>query len=380
MSNSSQSNAKRGAARTKAPSASVRVENLTKTFGNVPALSDLSLQVAASEMLVLVGPSGCGKTTCLRCLAGLERSTSGRILIGDRVVTAIEEGIFIAPENRQIGMVFQSYAVWPHMTVFENIAYPLRAMGTPRNAIKPRVEEALRLVRLGNLAERYSSQLSGGQQQRVALARSLVAEPALLLFDEPLSNLDANLRTQMRVEIKELQKKLGFTGVYVTHDQAEALAIADRVAVMQGGLLRQIGTPREVYDHPANTFVAGFMGATNLLKGTVRAQLNGEAKVEMDGGFLLRVADAPSFKAGDAVTVSARPESLTLLPSAHGNDATGLWPADVTLATFIGDTLIYRLRMGPHTLEVRGSPNIVYDVGSPVFIKADPQRCRLLRG
>jgi iron(III) transport system ATP-binding protein len=182
---------------------SVRIENLSKSFGGVPAIAELSLHVVASEMLVLVGPSGCGKTTCLRCLAGLERPTSGRILIGDRVVTAIKDGIFVAPENRQIGMVFQSYAVWPHMTVFDNVAYPLRAMGTQRSAIKPRVEEALRLVQLAHLADRYSSQLSGGQQQRVALARSLVAESRLLLFDEPLSNLDANLRTQMRIEITD---------------------------------------------------------------------------------------------------------------------------------------------------------------------------------
>src|SRR5882724_3642561 len=268
---------------------SVRIENLSKCFAGVPAIAELSLHVVASEMLVLVGPSGCGKTTCLRCLAGLERPTSGRILIGDRVVTAIEDGIFVAPENRQIGMVFQSYAVWPHMTVFDNVAYPLRAMGTQRSAIKPRVEEALRLVQLAHLADRYSSQLSGGQQQRVALARSLVAEPRLLLFDEPLSNLDANLRTQMRIEIKELQKKLSFTGVYVTHDQAEALAIADRVAIVEHGLLRQIGTPREVYDHPANAFVAGFMGSTNLFEAVVKECANGIVTVETAGGFRLRV-------------------------------------------------------------------------------------------
>ena len=284
-------NVTQGIRETASRSASVLIENLSKTFGGVVALKTLSLQVAASEMLVLIGPSGCGKTTCLRCLAGLERPTSGRILIGDRTVTAVEQGVFVAPENRHIGMVFQSYAIWPHMTVFENVAYPLRAMGSPRSTIKPRVDEALRLVQLGNFADRYSSQLSGGQQQRVALARSLVGEPALLLFDEPLSNLDANLRTQMRIEIKELQKKLGFTGVYVTHDQAEALAIADRVAIMDQGVLRQIGTPREVYDRPANSFVAGFMGSTNLLKAAVKEQSKGAATVEIDGGLALRLND-----------------------------------------------------------------------------------------
>jgi iron(III) transport system ATP-binding protein len=376
--NSSQSNIGHSATGKATHSSSVRIEDLSKTFDSVPALKNLSLQVAASEMLVLVGPSGCGKTTCLRCLAGLERPTSGRILIGDRIVTAIEDGIFVAPEKRQIGMVFQSYAVWPHMTVFANVAYPLRAMGTPRNAIKPRVEEALRLVQLGNLAERYSSQLSGGQQQRVALARSLVAEPTLLLFDEPLSNLDANLRTQMRIEIKELQKKLGFTSVYVTHDQAEALAIADRVAIMEHGLLRQVGTPREVYDHPANSFVAGFMGSTNLLEATVRERSSDIVTVEIGGGFLLRVTDATSFTIGEKVTVSARPESLTLQPTAP-RDPPNLWPAEITLATFVGDVIIYRVRVGPHTLEVRGSTNTAYEIGSAVFIKFDAGRCRLLR-
>ena len=371
-------NVTQGIRETASRSASVLIENLSKTFGGVVALKTLSLQVAASEMLVLIGPSGCGKTTCLRCLAGLERPTSGRILIGDRTVTAVEQGVFVAPESRHIGMVFQSYAIWPHMTVFENVAYPLRAMGSPRSTIKPRVDEALRLVQLGNFADRYSSQLSGGQQQRVALARSLVGEPALLLFDEPLSNLDANLRTQMRIEIKELQKKLGFTGVYVTHDQAEALAIADRVAIMDQGVLRQIGTPREVYDRPANSFVAGFMGSTNLLKAAVKEQSKGAATVEIDGGLALRLNDTGPWTAGESVIVSARPEALELLPAAESGTPT-LWQGEVLFATFVGDMIIYRVRVGPHTLDVRGSANDIYDIGSSVGIKPDTSRCRLLR-
>ena len=360
-------------------SSSVRIEHLTKKFGAVTALHDLSLHVAESEMLVLVGPSGSGKTTCLRCIAGLERPTSARILIGGRVVFSDKEDIFVNPEKRQIGMVFQSYAIWPHMTVFENVAYPLRAMGAPRSSIKPRVEESLRLVQLDELADRYSSQLSGGQQQRVALARSLVGEPTLLLFDEPLSNLDANLRIQMRLEIRELQKRLGFTGVYVTHDQAEALAIADRVAIMQGGLLRQIGTPREVYDYPANTFVAGFMGATNLLAGKVLDQNNGQTVVELDGGFLLRLRDASPLKSGEQLTISVRPETLKLLAAAAPTDTVGAWPGQIALSTFIGDTVIYNIRMGPHTLEIRESPNVVHEPGASVVVVADPRHCRVLR-
>jgi iron(III) transport system ATP-binding protein len=365
-----------GVARTH--SASVCIEHLSKTFGGVPALKDLSLDVASAEMLVLVGPSGCGKTTCLRCLAGLERPTSGRIMIAERIVTAIASGIFVPPEKRQIGMVFQSYAVWPHMTVFENVAYPLRAMGTPRSKIKPRVEEALRLVQLGHLAGRYSSQLSGGQQQRVALARSLVAEPSLLLFDEPLSNLDANLRTQMRIEIKELQKKLGFTGVYVTHDQAEALAIADRVAIMDHGVLRQVGTPREVYDRPANSFVAGFMGSTNLLPAQVRERAGEDVTVEIPGAFPLRIGDGRAFGAGEQVIVSARPECMSLL-SADDSGGSDVWPGVIMLATFVGDVTIYRVRVGDHLLDVRAPANTSYEPGAPVLVKPDAQRCRLLR-
>jgi iron(III) transport system ATP-binding protein len=359
-------------------SASVRIEHLNKSFGAVPALKDLSLNAASTEMLVLVGPSGCGKTTCLRCIAGLERPSAGRILIGERTVTAMEDGVFVPPEKRQIGMVFQSYAVWPHMTVFENVAYPLRAMVTPRSTIKPRVEEALRLVQLGHLPERYSSQLSGGQQQRVALARSLVAEPALILFDEPLSNLDANLRTQMRIEIKELQKKLGFTGVYVTHDQEEALAIGDRVAIMDHGLLRQVGTPREVYDHPANSFVAGFMGSTSLLHAQVSNCSGGAVTVEIPGGFSLRIEDTRAFTPGDKVIVSARPECLSLL-SASDDSAGDGWPGVITFATFVGDVTIYRVRIGGHLLEVRAPANTSYEPGAAVSVKPDAQRCRLLR-
>lgn len=379
MSARPQSSGEKGISDAGTASSSVRIEHLTKTFGNVTALDDLSLQVAESEMLVLVGPSGCGKTTCLRCLAGLERPTSGRILIGDRVVTAIEEGIFVNPEKRQIGMVFQSYAVWPHMTVFENVAYPLRAMGVARQSIAPRVERVLQLVQLERFGQRYSSQLSGGQQQRVALARSLVAEPALLLFDEPLSNLDANLRIQMRLEIRELQKRLGFTGVYVTHDQAEALAIADRVAIMHGGLLRQIGTPREVYEQPANTFVAGFMGSTNLLKSTVSEQANGETFVEIHGGFALRLLDAPPASKGETVTISARPEILKLLPAGATNAGATTWPAEIAFSTFIGDTVIYHARLGPHMVEIREAPHVKYEPGSSVLISVDPSRCHLLR-
>ena len=329
-------------------------------------------------MLVLVGPSGCGKTTTLRCIAGLESPSAGRIVIGSRTVTAVGEGINVPPEQREIGMVFQSYAVWPHMTVFNNVAYPLRAIGVPRKEILDRVMRTLRLVQLDQLSERYSSQISGGQQQRVALARSLVAEPKLLLFDEPLSNLDASLRVQMRVEIKELQKRLGFTAVYVTHDQIEAMAIADRIAVMDRGVIRQVGSPRDIYDRPANVFVAGFMGTTNLLEGTVSRVSGGEAIVRTANGFDVRVAGADGAAAGRAVRVSVRPEAAAVTTRAPAGSPENVWPGKVTLSTFLGDAIVYRLDVGGHKFDVHAPTTDVFDVNADVLVVVHPNRCILL--
>jgi iron(III) transport system ATP-binding protein len=354
----------------------ISIESLSKVFGAVRALDNVSLQAATGEMLVLVGPSGCGKTTCLRCIAGLERPSSGRIRIGERMITAIEDGVFVPPEKREIGMVFQSSAVWPHMTVFENVAYPLRSLGVRGDTLKTRVAEALRLVQLEALAERYSSQISGGQQQRVALARSLVSAPKLLLFDEPLSNLDANLRLQMRIEIKELQKKLGFTAVYVTHDQTEAMAIADRIAIMEKGVLRQVGSPRDIYERPANAFVAGFMGTTNLLEGTLVGKDSAGAVVKTRAGLEVRVAIADGAAPGDAVRVSIRPESLQLRATPGGTNA---WPATIRLATYLGESILYRADMGGQSVELHARPNETYLAGTAVTVTADPSDCILLR-
>lgn len=357
---------------------SLTVAGLSKAFGDTRVVADLELQVAQGEMLVLVGPSGCGKTTTLRCIAGLERPTAGRITIGNRVVTEIDRGVFVPPEKREIGMVFQSYAVWPHMTVYDNVAYPLKAVGARRGDIRDRVMRTLRLVRLEALADRYSSQISGGQQQRVALARSLVAEPKLLLFDEPLSNLDANLRLQMRVEIKELQRRLGFTSVYVTHDQTEAMAIADRIAVMDRGMVRQVGSPRAIYDFPADTFVAGFMGTTNLLEGSVEEITDAEAVVRTSGGITLRATGARGASRGATVHVSIRPEALQLRPLGKPAAAANVWPATVALSTFLGDSVLYRLEVAGHTFEVHGPSTEVFEVGAKVALAVEPSRCTLL--
>ena len=357
---------------------SLTISSLSKEFGNARVVDDLDLQVAKGEMLVLVGPSGCGKTTTLRCIAGLESPGTGTIRIGDHLVTAIGQGINVPPEKREIGMVFQSYAVWPHMTVFNNVAYPLRAIGVPRGEIRDRVMRTLRLVQLEELAERYSSQISGGQQQRVALARSLVAEPKLLLFDEPLSNLDASLRVTMRIEIRELQKRLGFTAVYVTHDQTEAMAIADRIAVMDHGVIRQLGTPREIYDRPANVFVAGFMGTTNLLTGKVADMTEGGAVVRAANGIDVRVAAAAGAEAEQRVHVSVRPEALTISVPGSVALAGNTWPGKVVLTTFLGEANAYRVDVRGHTFEVHAPATNVLETGADVLLTAPPERCILL--
>src|ERR687885_785728 len=258
----------------------IRIQRLEKVFetprGAIRAVDEVHLEVGAGEFLVLLGPSGCGKTTTLRCVAGLERPDGGSIVVAGRKVSG--NGRFVPPHKRDIGMVFQSYAIWPHMSVFENVAFPLRvARGIPGADIKRRVEEALATVQLAGYEGRMATQLSGGQQQRLALARALVRQPRVLLLDEPLSNLDAKLREHMRTEVRELQRALGITTLYVTHDQAEALSMSNRIAVMERGRIMQEGTPREIYQRPATRFVADFVGNANFLEATVlgRNELGG---------------------------------------------------------------------------------------------------------
>src|SRR5512136_2899176 len=243
----------------------IRLENIVKRFGSLEAVSHVSLDIKDGELFTLLGPSGCGKTTILRLIGGFHKPDSGEIYFGDREVSAIP------PYERNIGMVFQNYALWPHMTVFDNVAYGLKLREVGRAEIGERVTAVLEKVRLGGLGARYPGQLSGGQQQRVALARALVLNPKILLLDEPLSNLDAKIRIQVRAEIRKLQRELGITTVYVTHDQEEALTLSDRIVVFNQGKVFQIGTPKELYERPANRFVADFIGINNLLEGTVRA-------------------------------------------------------------------------------------------------------------
>jgi ABC-type Fe3+/spermidine/putrescine transport system ATPase subunit len=295
----------------------LRFEGVSRTFTGFAAVDDVTLGLRRGEILTLLGPSGCGKTTTLRMAIGLERCTSGRILYRDAVVDAPEQRIYVPPERRDMGMVFQSYAVWPHMTVFENVAFPLRARKVPRAQVEARVASALALVGLEQHAERFGTQLSGGQQQRVAIARGLVFNPDVLLMDEPFSNLDAHLRDQMRGEIKVLQRELGISVLFVTHDQSEALALSDRLAVMRGGRMEQAGTPLELYSHPGTPFVRDFLGRWIKLSATILERRGSEARVRLADGTELTAGGAMhvAAHAGTAVELAIRPEHVECAPN-----------------------------------------------------------------
>jgi iron(III) transport system ATP-binding protein len=295
----------------------VVVDNISRAFGTVLAVDGLSLTVARGEFVTLLGPSGCGKTTTLRMVAGLERNDRGRIAIGDRIVSDADRGLFVPPDRRRLGMVFQSYAIWPHMTVFDNVAYPLRIRHRPAAEIKEAVARALRLVEMEPFAARPAPALSGGQQQRVAIARALVFEPDVLLLDEPLSNLDTRLRTQMGDEFRALQRRLGITTLYVTHDQEEAMALSDRVVVMERGRILQIGTPETVYRRPHSRTVAAFFGAPNLLPARVTgcAALGDAFRLAVTGeGWDGHAQAGEAYGEGESVLVVVRPENLALAP------------------------------------------------------------------
>src|SRR5919197_4518167 len=286
--------------------ASVAIHNVRKAFGSTPVIHGVDISIRDGEFVVLVGPSGCGKSTLLRMIAGLENITSGEIRIGDRVVNAMP------PKERDVAMVFQNYALYPHMTVAANMGFSLKLRGAPKREIAARVKRAAEILGLAHLLERYPRQLSGGQRQRVAMGRAIVRDPQVFLFDEPLSNLDAKLRVQMRTEIKALHQRLRTTSIYVTHDQVEAMTMADRIVVMHDGRVEQIGTPLELYDHPANLFVAGFIGspAMNMLGGSI----DGNAFVAADGARI-DLRTVPANSDGRPVTLGVRPEHFHLDPN-----------------------------------------------------------------
>lgn len=321
----------------------VTLDHVTKRFGLNKGVENVHIEIRSGEFFTFLGPSGCGKTTTLRMIAGFYFPTEGKIWFGDRDVT------HVPPHKRNTGMVFQNYALFPHMTVFENVAFGLQVRKRPRQEIRERVERVQRLVRLEGYGERRIDQLSGGQQQRVALARALVIEPQILLLDEPLSNLDAKLREETRFEIKRLQQELGITTIYVTHDQAEAMAMSDRIMVMRDGEVQQVGSPAEIYHQPVNRFVASFIGETNLLEGTVEAIAGGEVQVRVGQDVLLtgrkeNASPQCRLKIGATVTISIRPEAIREVAQESGlrNQMAGT----ILLAEFTGANIHYTVTAG----------------------------------
>ncbi|MFC6019320.1 ABC transporter ATP-binding protein [Plantactinospora solaniradicis] len=314
------------------------IDGLVKRFGDTAAVDGIDLRVRPGEFLTLLGPSGCGKTTTLRCIAGLELPTAGEISFNGRIFAAPERAVFVPPDKRRIGMVFQSYALWPHMTVRANVGYPLKMAKVPRAELRERVHEMLGRVGLANRADEMAVSLSGGQQQRVALARAMASRPELLLFDEPLSNLDAKLRYQLRDEIRGLHDQLGTTSVYVTHDQEEAIALSDRIVVMNAGRIEQIGPPRELYSRPASAFVADFMGYQNILPGVVAEVEAGQHVVRVDGSTLtVTVPGPPPGPAGAPASVAFRASAVRL--DRPPNEPATEIRAAVLRSTYLGRTL-----------------------------------------
>jgi iron(III) transport system ATP-binding protein len=356
-------------------SAELKVERLRKVFGTgIAAVDDMNFCIDAGEIVVLLGPSGCGKTTTLRCVAGLEHPTSGTIAISGTVVSAPEAAILTPPRLRNIGMVFQSYAVWPHMTVQQNVAYPLRTRKTHRTERNRRVGEALELVGLSAYADRPVVSLSGGQMQRVALARSLVYQPRLLLLDEPLSNLDAKLRIRLRDDLRRIIKQTGVTALYVTHDQAEAVVLGDRIGVMRDGRLLQMASADELYNRPADLFVANFTGASNLLDGRVLIR-NGEfGQVEAGHGQQLSAWLPATIEAGAAVKIAVRPENVRL--GSNGAAEPNTFTGRVAGTRYQGTQTVYELDvLGSCIDALELGTKVRYPVGCDVAVMLPPALC-----
>jgi iron(III) transport system ATP-binding protein len=345
----------------------VIVTDLTKRFGHVEAVSGVSFRVRSGEFLTLLGPSGCGKTTTLRMIAGLERPDGGQIRIGQRLLSDAPKAVFVPPEKRHMGMVFQTYAIWPHMTVFQNVAFPLEEQRLKSADIRERVIRMLKMVGLEAYANAPAPNLSGGQQQRVALARALVTDPEVLLLDEPLSNLDARLREQMRFEIRETQARLGITTIFVTHDQLEAMTMSDQVIVMHAGRIEQHGSPRDVYDRPLNRRVMDFLGQVNHLPGEVRRIGGSLYAMYADGERLAVPIDSDSWQPGEPVSLAFRSESVSLGPP----DGRGLL-GTVAAATFVGSAIEYIVKVGENRVRVAAPAHDTAAVGDDVELLISP--------
>ncbi len=355
----------------------VTVEHLTMSYGSVQAVGGIDFHVAPGQTVTLLGPSGCGKTTTLRCIAGLEVPTGGRIKIGDRVVFDDASKTFVEPERRNIGMVFQSYAIWPHMTVGGNVGFPLTIAGMSKREAQERTHAALELVGLGDLQRRSAADLSGGQQQRVALARALVHEPSVVLFDEPLSNLDANLRERMRTELQLLQARLGFTAIFVTHDQEEALSLSDHVVIMNKGLIEQTGSPQEIFANPATAFTARFLGYSNVLPGKVAAIGDGGVvQIELAEGLRLsaiwRSPQPP--RNGESSTVAFRADRVAVQPAGQ-QSGENVFAGEVETAAFLGTCFDYAIKSGSLEIQAEGSVDHPVARGQAVNLHIPADHC-----
>jgi iron(III) transport system ATP-binding protein len=356
----------------------IEIKNLFKRFKNVVAINHIQLEVQKGEMLTLLGPSGCGKTTTLRCIAGLEKPEEGEIVIDGKAM--LSQG-FVPPSKRGIGMVFQNYAVWPHMKVFNNIVYGLKIERISRQKIKERAQQVVSLVGLKGLEDRYPAQLSGGQQQRVALARALVSNPKVLLLDEPLSNLDAKLREELRFEIKSLVRRMGITAVYVTHDQAEAMVISDRIAVMNSGNIVQIGTPQEIYKNPVNKFVADFIGTMNFISGKVVEVLPDTQTVYVSTGFSDRMVcmtpDSTVVSPGAQVYASIRPEDVQVFTEPL-QDRDNVFKGTIAHKAYLGNFLFFFVKVNETMIRVQVAHHLPQEEGQELYIFLDPQKCMIL--
>jgi iron(III) transport system ATP-binding protein len=365
----------------------IRVSRLSKMFrrlggGTVTPVDDVDLEVGAEEMVVLLGPSGCGKTTLLRCIAGLERPDAGEIEIDGQLVFSAKKDIFVPPERRALSMIFQSFALWPHMTVAANVAYPLESRGVPRESVQQRVTEALDLVGIAHLAAQFPAQISGGQQQRVALARALVGNTSVVLFDEPMSSVDAKVREQLRIELKRMQAKFRFSGLYVTHDQTEAMALGHRIAVLDSGKIAALGAPRAVYEFPPSEYVANFLGAANVIAGTVAGVSRDLLSVDTAlGRFQAAIAGNAMFQTGERVKLIARPEKCRLLP-AGVNDLPNAQPVHVETHMYAGAYTEYLVTRAGESMRVwvidENEGDLLPD-GAQATLSIAPDKLRVLR-
>jgi len=348
----------------------LKVKNLSKNFGKVKAVQEVSFEATEGRVLSLLGPSGCGKTTMLRCIAGFENPDRGEIYLDDRKITSIP------PEKRGIGMVFQNYALWPHMTVYGNLAFGLQIRKVPKDEITKKIKKVLGMVQLEGYENRYPRQMSGGQQQRIAMARALVFEPGIMLLDEPLSNLDAQLREEMRFEFIELQKKLGITAIYVTHDQAEALVISDKILILDQGKMIQFGTPKEIYSNPKNKFVAGFIAVTSFINGRIDSFTEEKKKVivKTDDSLVIHGFNN-SFDIGQKVSVAMRMNVIKFIQDENKSDknTVNIFKGKIIQSSYLGNIIDYKIKVGSWEIRTNSDAKYNFKVGEEVTFYLSPE-------